>query len=159
MEPLRDRSCTRRSHPQEAYSSLCETDKSTMTVQCKQAIRRYTCASQVSRVELFVTLWTVACQAPLSMGFSRQEYRSELPCPSPEDLPNTGTEPMSLMSPALAGGFFTTEPHGKSIRKVGISQIEETGTINYSNDFQLASAHCMLKKCAEIQSQGFTNKL
>ena len=66
---------------------------------------------------------------------------------------------MSLMSPALAGGFFTTEPHGKSIRKVGISQIEETGTINYSNDFQLASAHCMLKKCAEIQSQGFTNKL
>ena len=55
---------------------------------------------------------------------------------------------MSLMSPALKGGFFTTEPHGKSIRKVGINQIE-IKTINYSNDFQLASAQCMLKKCAE----------
>ena len=96
-----------------------------------------------------MTLWTVARLAPLSMGFSRQEYWSELPCPSPEDLPNPGIEPMSLMSPALAGGFFTTEPHGKSIREVGIHQIKETGTLNYSNDFQFASAHCMLKECAE----------
>ena len=52
-----------------------------------------------------VTPWTVACQAPLSMGFSRQEYRSGLPFPSPGHLPNPGTEPMSLqvscMSPAL----------------------------------------------------------
>ena len=54
------------------------------------------------------TLWTVACQAPLSMGFSRQEYWSRLPCPPPGDLPDPGIEPMSLMSPALAGGFFTT---------------------------------------------------
>ena len=56
---------------------------------------------------LFVTPWTVVCQAPLSMGFSRQEYWSELPCPPPGDLPNPGTEPESLMSPALAGMFFT----------------------------------------------------
>ena len=61
-----------------------------------------------SRVLLFVMLWTVACQAPLSMGFSRQEYWSGLPCPPPRDLPNPGTEPTSLKSPALAGGFFTT---------------------------------------------------
>ena len=50
--------------------------------------------------------WTVAHQAPLSMGFSRQEYWSRLPCPAPEDLPDPGMEPISLMSPALAGGFF-----------------------------------------------------
>ena len=59
-------------------------------------------------------LWTVACQALLSMGFSRQEYWSGLPCPPPEDLPDPGIEPVSLMSPALAGGFFTTEPPGSS---------------------------------------------
>ena len=54
----------------------------------------------------------LACQAPLSMGFSGQEYWSELPFPTPEDLPDTGIKPGS---PALqAGRFFTTEPPGKS---------------------------------------------
>ena len=53
-------------------------------------------------------MWTIAHQAPLSMGFSRQEYWSGLPCPPPGDLPNPGIEPASLLSPALAGGFFTT---------------------------------------------------
>ena len=56
----------------------------------------------------FVTPWTVACQAPLSMEFSRQEYWRGLPCPYPGDLPDPGIEPVSLMSPALAGGFFIT---------------------------------------------------
>ena len=73
--------------------------------------------SHFSHVQLFVTLWTIVQQNPLSMEFSRQEYLSELPCPLPEDLPYPGIEPMSLMSPALAGGFFTTsatwEAHGK----------------------------------------------
>ena len=50
----------------------------------------------------------VTSQAPLSMGFSRQEYWSGLPCPPPGDLPNPGIEPVSLTSPALAGRFFTT---------------------------------------------------
>ena len=54
------------------------------------------------------TLWTVAHQTPLSMGFSRQEYWSGVPCSPPGDLPNPGTEPAFLTSPALAGGFFTT---------------------------------------------------
>ena len=54
------------------------------------------------------TLPTVARQDPLSTGFSRQEYWGGLPFPSPGDLPNPGIEPMSLMSPELAGGFFTT---------------------------------------------------
>ena len=58
-----------------------------------------------------LTLWdpvTVAHQAPLSMGFSRQEYWSGLPCPPPGDLPDPGAEPTSLTSPALVGRFFTT---------------------------------------------------
>ena len=52
--------------------------------------------SRFSRVRLFATLWTVARQAPLSMGFSRQEYWSGLPCLPPGDLPHPGTEPASL---------------------------------------------------------------
>ena len=64
--------------------------------------------SLFSRVRLCATLWTVAHQAPLSMGFARQEYWSGLSCPSPGDLPNPGIEPTSLISPALAGTFFTT---------------------------------------------------
>ena len=62
-----------------------------------------------SCVRLCATLWTVTCQAPLSMRFSRQEYRSGLPYPSPGDLPDPGIEPVSLMSPALAGRFLTWE--------------------------------------------------
>ena len=60
----------------------------------------------------FVTPWTVACQSPLSMGFSPQEYWRGLPFPSPEDFPDPGIKPMSLALPALAGNFFTTEPPG-----------------------------------------------
>ena len=64
-------------------------------------------AQSVSHIWLFVMLWTVACQAPLSMGFSRQEYWSGLWWPLQGDLPNSEIKPDSLMSPALAGGFFT----------------------------------------------------
>ena len=56
----------------------------------------------------FATLWAVAHQTSLSMGFSRQEYWSGFPCPPPGDLPDPGLEPMSLMSHVLAGRFFTT---------------------------------------------------
>ena len=61
-----------------------------------------------SRVRLFATQWSIARQAPLSMGFSRQEYWSGLPCPPPGDPPDLWMEPMSLRSPALAGRFFTS---------------------------------------------------
>ena len=61
-----------------------------------------------SPVQLFATLWSVACQAPLSIGFSTQEYWSGLPCPPPGDLLHPRIEPMSPMSPALARGFFIT---------------------------------------------------
>ena len=63
-----------------------------------------------SHVQLFATPWAVACQAPLSMGFPRQEYWSGLPFPFPGDLSDPGMEPPS---PALAGGFFTTKPPGE----------------------------------------------
>ena len=58
-------------------------------------------AQMLRRVQLFVTPWTVACQAPLSMGFPRQEYWSGLPFPSPGDLPSPGIEPTSPVFPAL----------------------------------------------------------
>ena len=64
----------------------------------------------LSRVRLFATPWTVARQAPLSMGFSRQEYWSGLPFPSPGDLPNPGIEPGS---PALQADALSSEPPGK----------------------------------------------
>ena len=67
----------------------------------------------LSRVRLFVTPWTGARQAPLSMGSSRQEHWSGLPFTSPGDLPDPGTEPAS---PALAGGLLTSEPPGKPLQ-------------------------------------------
>ena len=66
--------------------------------------------SHFSHVRLFATPWTVACQAPLSMGFSSQEHWSGLSCSSPGDLPDPGVEPVSLMSPALASEFITANP-------------------------------------------------
>ena len=63
--------------------------------------------SCLSHVQLFATLWTVACQAPLYRGFSRQEYWSGWLCHPPGDPPHTGIKCEFLMSPAMAGGFFT----------------------------------------------------
>ena len=74
--------------------------------------------SHFSHVRLFATPGTVAHQATLSMGFSRQECWSGLPCPPPGDLPNPGVEPPSLMSPALAGRFLSTVLPGKSVKVV-----------------------------------------
>ena len=62
----------------------------------------------LSHVQPLATPRTIAHQAPLSMGFLRQEYWSRLPFTSPGDLPDPGIKPLSLKSPALAGGFFTT---------------------------------------------------
>ena len=75
-----------------------------------------------------VTPWTAAHQAPLSVGFSRQEYWNGLPSPSPGDFPNPGIEPVP---PALAGGFPTTEPSGKP---------QSGATVNYL-DICLLSSH------------------
>ena len=64
----------------------------------------------LSRVQLFATAWSVTYQVPLSMGFSRQEYRSVLPRPPPGDLPDPRIKPISLRPPALAGGSLPLVP-------------------------------------------------
>ena len=79
--------------------------------------------SRFSRVQFFATLWTVAQQAPLSMGFSRQEYWSELPCPPPGDLPEPGTGPMSL---ALQADSLPLSHQGSPHPLHGPSQLWQT---------------------------------
>ena len=81
-----------------------------------RVLSRVPCATRVCTLSrsavsnTLVTPQTVACQAPLSMGFSRQEYWSGVPFPPPGNLPDPGIKPMSPTSIALAGGFFSTEP-------------------------------------------------
>ena len=79
--------------------------------------------SRFSYGRLCAIPWTVACQAPLSIGFSRQEYWRRLQCPSPRDLPNSGIEPSSFIPPALAGRFFTTNTIWEAPNIFIISQI------------------------------------
>ena len=83
------------------------------------SLNRPLCAQLLSGVWLFAAPWTVVCQAPLSMEFFRQEYQNGLPFPSAVDLPDPG---IKTGSPALAGGFFTTEPPGKSSSVFTISK-------------------------------------
>ena len=73
-----------------------------------------------SHVLFFAILWTVACQVPVFMGFSKQEYWSELPCPPPRDLPNPGKDSMSLMSPILADVILPLASSGKPNRGYNI---------------------------------------
>ena len=70
-------------------------------------------AQLLSRVRLFATPWAVARQVPLSMEFPKQEHWTGLPFLPPANLPDPGIKPISLVSPALAGEFFTTLPPGK----------------------------------------------
>ena len=90
--------------------------------------------SRLGRVQLYVTPWTVAHQAPLSMGFSRQECWSGLPYPPPGDLPDPGIESASLMSPALADAFFTAsatwEAHGP-VQEVARVPVEKRQVLNF----------------------------
>ena len=71
--------------------------------------------SHLSHVQLFVTPWTVACQAPLSMGFSRQEYWSGLPCPPPGDLSESGIKQVTSVSPVLQADSLPAEPLEKPL--------------------------------------------
>ena len=80
-----------------------------------------TCAQLLSHVGLLAAPWTIACQAPLPMEFSRQEYRSGVPFPTLGDLPDLGIKPGSLESPASADVFFTMS----AMVKVAINQDEK----------------------------------
>ena len=79
----------------------------------KQSMHAY---HHFSHVWLFVALWTIVHQAPLSMAFSREEYWSGMPCPQPGDLLDQGIEPMYLMSPELADKFFSTSSSWEALQ-------------------------------------------
>ena len=85
-----------------------------------------------------MTPWTTVRQAPLSLGFSRQEYWSGLPFPPPGDLPNPEIEPASLVFSVLEGRFFTTEPHGKPNSNMEFD-IKVMNAIYYLIIFRLSS--------------------
>ena len=98
----------------------------------KQFIKSAACVlNQFSCVRLFVTLWTVAHQAPLSLGFSRQEYWSGVLCPPPGDLPDPGIKPISVTSPALARGFFTTSATWEALLNQIMGQTDFSKTYIY----------------------------
>ena len=80
-----------------------------------------------SYIRLFATLWTVAHEAPLSTGFSRQDYWTGLPCPSSENLPNPGIKPTSFLSPVLVGGFLTTSTTCEAQANLNTIQISQQG--------------------------------
>jgi len=105
-------------------------------------LRTHECApSHFSHVRLFVTPWTVAGQAPVSMGFSRQEHWGELPCPPPGGLPDLGTEPASLASPALAGRFFTASATWEATVRTG------HGTTDWCQIGKGVHQGCILSPC------------
>ena len=94
-----------------------------------------------SHVQLYATLWTATHQAPLSMGFSRQEYWSRLPCPPPEDLPNPGTEPASSAlqvaslpteppgNPPPGNIYYSANSHQNTISTLGIDRVQKVCSI------------------------------
>ena len=115
--------------------------------------------SVFSCVQLFVTLRTVTHQSPLSMGFSRQEYWSGLPCAPPEDLPNPEIEPASL---ALAGKFFTTratrlrkETSNRKVLRTGDSQ--GGGRVKLPSSCTLCPSHSLYKKFRQNLSANHAN--
>ena len=97
--------------------------------------------------DTFATTWIVAHQAPVSMGFPSQEYCSGLPFPSPRDLPDSGIE---LMSPALAGRFFITEPPGKPQTQARLPSnfpLAYIGPTERARFLQLLNSESKLRKC------------
>ena len=90
----------------------------------------------LSLVRLFATPWTVAHQAPLSMGFSRQEYWSGLPFPFPGDLPNPGIKPWS---PALQADALPSEPPGKPLSVGNFIQVSPPHFNHFSHEFLIVS--------------------
>ena len=107
----------------------------------------------LSCVRLFVTPWSIACQAPLSMEFSRQEYWSELLFPSPGDLLDSGIQPMSLASPALEGGALPLFPTWKGPLSAQLSTNKETrrelsgGTVRIKLLEVFLESRCILPMC------------
>ena len=97
------------------------------------------------------SLWTVAHHAPLSMGFSRQEYWSGLPCLSPGDLPNPRVKPASLVSPVLTSRFFITSATWEALPQRSVIfnffSVFEWLTIFFSGCQKIVNLHCCLLDC------------
>ena len=103
-------------------------------------------------VRLFVTLWTAACQAPLSMGFSRQEYQSGLPFPAPGDLPDPGIDPSSPASPALQADSSLLRPDARKWnRALGCELAQRDGGQNRGQGWLLGGSWaCCHSACCRI---------
>ena len=97
------------------YIEAYELKTITLFIEALTLVFSFSSVLSHSLVQLFEIPWTVACQALPSMKFFRQEYWSGLQFPTPRDLPNSGIKPMSLASPALADGLFTTAPSRKPL--------------------------------------------
>ena len=105
--------------------------------------------SRFSHVQLFANLWTIACQALLSTGFSRQEYWSGLSCPPPRDFLVPGFELTSLMSPALASRFFITNATWEAPKLLMDSQNYDCGkSVQVSSVTQLCPTLCDAMNCS-----------
>ena len=103
--------------------------------------------SQLSCVWLFVTLWTIVWQAPLSMGFSRQKYWSGLPFPSPGDLPDSGIKLASPASPGLTGGFFISWATGLKAMEDGTLGIRLLGSFPLPAAVTLINLYSSATRC------------
>ena len=106
------------------------------------------CPQSLSHVWLFVTSWTAAQEAPLSMEFSRQEHWSGLPFTTPGDLPNPGIQPTTSASPVLAGGFFTTEPQTtrEAPKMWGIYTMEYCSVLKWTETLPFATTWVLCSK-------------
>ena len=113
--------------------------------------------SRSSCVWFFATPCTAACQAPLSMGFSRQEYWSELLCPSPGDLPDPVIKPVSLISPALAGGLFIISTTWEALQLTTsiYNWVKAVPLINYISEHSKVAF--LIKTRSEINSNTWLN--
>ena len=105
-------------------------------------------AQSLRRVRLSVTSWTVARQAPLPVGFFRQDDWSGLPFPHPGDLPDPGVGPASPASSALAGGFFITESPGTPLRnhytRIKVAESRTPTTPSVDGDLEQQGSHLLL---------------
>ena len=116
--------------------TISVTPESSLLSLCNQSL--LCCAWLLSHVLLFVTPWTVALQAPLPMGFSRQGYWSGLPCPPPQALANPGTEPRS---PALQADCLLSEPQGKPMN-AGVGRLSLLQGIFPTQELDPGLLHC-----------------
>ena len=134
--------------PHEIFLRLQAINKwQTLLLSLRNTQPMYACVlSHFSRVSLFVTPWNVACQAPLSREFSRQEYWSGLPCLPPRDFPDPGNEPRS---PALAGRFFTT----RASWEAHIAHTSKQKLSSFTQSFKtILVIHQLKGKCSHTQT-------